>query len=163
MEHLIPQGVISHDVQLSSQPVTTLPTASLGVVDASASPQGICLPKSKKQASGSREEGLKLRISVPQAYSPQNKDTRRIRFGPTIWALCMRDQNGDSICLKGDSFGCGSKPMGSHFGVGEFTTHFSQFEWLDWDVHWGYDLDFDPLPFSVVQWPPFAFFLWLPH
>ena len=29
----------------------------------------------------------------------------------------------------------GSKPMGYHFGVGEFTTH-SRFEWLDWDVHW---------------------------
>ena len=35
--------------------------------------------------------------------------------------------------------GCGSKPMGSHFRVGEFTlfrTYFSG----DWDVHWGYGL-----------------------
>ena len=31
--------------------------------------------------------------------------------------------------------GCGSKPFWYHFGVGEFTTNF-----LEWDVHWGYDL-----------------------
>ena len=34
--------------------------------------------------------------------------------------------------------GCGSKPMGSHFGVGEFTTHFRTYFRGDWDVHWGY-------------------------
>ena len=45
-----------------------------------------------------------------------------------------------------NSDGCGSKPMGSHFGVGKFTTHFSPFFSGDWDVHWGYDLDFDPWP-----------------
>ena len=37
--------------------------------------------------------------------------------------------------------GCGSKPMGSGW-----CTHFSLFLWLDWDVHWGYDLDCDPWP-----------------
>ena len=37
-----------------------------------------------------------------------------------------------------------SKPMGSHFGVGEFTTNFRIYFSGDWDVHWGYDLDFDP-------------------
>ena len=42
--------------------------------------------------------------------------------------------------------GCGSKPMGSHFGVGEFTTHLRTYFSGDWDVHWGYDLDFDPWP-----------------
>ena len=37
--------------------------------------------------------------------------------------------------------GCGSKPMGSHFGVGapSILVYFSR----DWDVHWGYDLDFE--------------------
>ena len=50
-----------------------------------------------------------------------------------------------------------SKPMGSHFGVGEFTTHCRTYVsgWiglgcslgLDWDFHWGLnDLDFDPWP-----------------
>ena len=29
--------------------------------------------------------------------------------------------------------------------VGEFTTHFGISG--DWDVHWGYDLDFDPWPY----------------
>ena len=34
-------------------------------------------------------------------------------------------------------YGCGSKPMGSHFGC---THDRTLFEWLDWDVHWGYGL-----------------------
>ena len=34
--------------------------------------------------------------------------------------------------------GCGSKPMGSHFGVGAppILVYFSG----DWDVHWGYGI-----------------------
>ena len=28
--------------------------------------------------------------------------------------------------------------MGSHFGVGEFTTHFRTYFSGDWDVHWDY-------------------------
>ena len=32
-----------------------------------------------------------------------------------------------------------------HFGAGEFT-HFGTYFSGDWDVHWGYDLDFDPWP-----------------
>ena len=31
--------------------------------------------------------------------------------------------------------GCRSKPMVPFWG--RCTTHFSLFEWLDWDVHWG--------------------------
>ena len=38
------------------------------------------------------------------------------------------------------SYGCGSKPMGSHFGVGEFTPHFRAYFCGDWDVHWGYGI-----------------------
>ena len=30
--------------------------------------------------------------------------------------------------------------MGSHFGVGEFTTHFRTYLREDWDVHWGYGI-----------------------
>ena len=41
--------------------------------------------------------------------------------------------------------------LGSHFGVGEFTTHFRTFFNGDWDVHWGYDLDFDPWPFALAK------------
>ena len=42
----------------------------------------------------------------------------------------------------------GSKPMGSDFGVGEFTTHFRAYfsGWIESDVHWD-DLDFHPWPF----------------
>ena len=36
--------------------------------------------------------------------------------------------------------------LGSYVGVGEFTTHFSTYSNGDWDVHWGYDLAFDPWP-----------------
>ena len=37
-------------------------------------------------------------------------------------------------------YGCGSKPMASHLGVGEFTTHFRTYFSGDWDVHWGYEI-----------------------
>ena len=37
--------------------------------------------------------------------------------------------------------------LGSHFGEGEFTTHFRTYVSVEWDVHWGYGiLDFDPWP-----------------
>ena len=46
--------------------------------------------------------------------------------------------------------GCGGQ---NRFGipfwlVGEFTTHFRTYfsGWIESDVHWGYDLDFDPWP-----------------
>ena len=35
--------------------------------------------------------------------------------------------------------------LGSHLGVGEFTTHVRTHSG-DWDVHWGCDLDCDPWP-----------------
>ena len=44
--------------------------------------------------------------------------------------------------------GVGPNRFGSQFGVGEFTTHFRLLFSGDWDVHWGYDLDFDPWPGS---------------
>ena len=30
--------------------------------------------------------------------------------------------------------------LGSHFGVGEFTTHFRTYSSGDWDVHWGHGI-----------------------
>ena len=41
--------------------------------------------------------------------------------------------------------------MGSHFGVGEFTTHFRTYVRGDWDAHCGYDLDFDPWQYGFVS------------
>ena len=38
--------------------------------------------------------------------------------------------------------------MGSHFGVGEFTTHFRTYFSGDWDVHWGYG--FEPWPWDFI-------------
>ena len=37
-----------------------------------------------------------------------------------------------------------SNPMVPFWG--RYTTHFSRDFSGDWDVHWGYDLDFDPWP-----------------
>ena len=34
---------------------------------------------------------------------------------------------------------------------GRCTTHFRTYFGGDWDVHWGYDLDFDPWPLQVSQ------------
>ena len=40
------------------------------------------------------------------------------------------------------------------FGVGEFTTHFkNEFFRADWDVHWRYDLAFDPWPHTSRKRP----------
>ena len=54
-----------------------------------------------------------------------------------------------------------SKPLGSHFGVGEFTTHFRTYFSGDWDVHWPNGLVFvlgNPctcgFPFGVPLKPP---------
>ena len=44
----------------------------------------------------------------------------------------------------GGRYGELSTPMGSHFGVGEFATHVGTYLSGDWDVHWGYDLGFEP-------------------
>ena len=39
--------------------------------------------------------------------------------------------------------------------VGEFTTHFRLYFTGDWDVHWGYDLAFEPWPCD--PWEPINF------
>ena len=46
--------------------------------------------------------------------------------------------------------GCGGQNP-YHFGIGEFTTHFRTYFSGDWDVYWGYDLDFDPWPHVCNQ------------
>ena len=46
--------------------------------------------------------------------------------------------------------GCGSKLMGSHFRVLAAPSILVYFSW-DWDVHWEYDLDFDPWPKELVE------------
>ena len=43
-------------------------------------------------------------------------------------------------CLHPKANCFGSKPMGSHFGVAEFTTQLRTYFSGDWDVHWGYGL-----------------------
>ena len=48
-----------------------------------------------------------------------------------------------------------SKPMGSHFGVGGFTTHFRTYFSGDCDVHWGYGLlTHGQVTLSITFWLP---------
>ena len=44
--------------------------------------------------------------------------------------------------------GCGSKPTVPFWG--RCTTHFRTYVSGDWDVHWGYDLGFDPWPIYIL-------------
>ena len=50
--------------------------------------------------------------------------------------------------------GCGLKPMVPCWGrcITQFSLYFSG----DWDIDWGYDLDFDPWPYVYVlcMWQP---------
>ena len=63
--------------------------------------------------------------------------------------------------LHESTSGCGCQNQWvTFFGVGEFTTHFRTYFSGDWDVHWGYDLDFDPWP-SVQAEGPHSFFVFL--
>ena len=56
-------------------------------------------------------------------------------------------RKGSEAQKQATSVGCGGQ---NRFGIlcwggfGEFTTHFRTDFCGDWDVHWGYDLDFDP-------------------
>ena len=57
---------------------------------------------------------------------------------------------------KGISMWLWVKNQWYHFGVGEFTTNFSLFQWLDWNVHWGLtDLDFEK-PMAMLNSPRMA-------
>ena len=53
--------------------------------------------------------------------------------------------------------GCGSTPFWDPIlvGIGEFTAQFRLYfsGWIESDVHWGYDLDFDPWPYVSVCFP----------
>ena len=52
-------------------------------------------------------------------------------------------------------YGCGSKPMVPFRG--RCTTHVTLVYFCgDWDVHWGYDLDFDPWPYLALEKTPKA-------
>ena len=51
--------------------------------------------------------------------------------------------------------GCHNRFGIPFWGIGEFTTHFRTYfgGWIESDVHWGYDLDFDPWPnVSLLGW-----------
>ena len=58
------------------------------------------------------------------------------------------EDRGFACPAKPRGFGCAV--LGSHFGVFGAPTHFRTYfsGWIESDVHWGYDLDFDPWPFG---------------
>ena len=81
-------------------------------------------------------------VFLPRRSSSSRRVRRRRRRG--------KFPMGRPRFLRGSCFlfyGCGSKPMGSHFGAGApiFRTYFSG--WIESDVDWGYDSDFDPWPY----------------
>ena len=53
--------------------------------------------------------------------------------------------------FESNLFGCGSKPTVPFWG--RWTTHLRAHFSGDWDVHWGYDLGFDPWPFRKLSFP----------
>ena len=55
----------------------------------------------------------------------------------------------DPSYSAGATDGCGSKPMVPFRG--RCTIHFMLVVGFDWDVHWGYDLDFDPWPDVLIS------------
>ena len=55
------------------------------------------------------------------------------------------------VKIKPPGYGCGSKPMVPFWD--RCTTHFRTYFIGDWDVHWGYDSDFDPWPYGP-RWCP---------
>ena len=65
-------------------------------------------------------------------FHPPDLGQLRVSLGRTASELTTRK-------ALGLAHGCGSKPMGSHFGVGAPPI----LEGGDWGVHRGYDLDFD--------------------
>ena len=75
-----------------------------------------------------------------------------VRLHPTDlqWLFWLKDASGTHLLLIALSIGrkCMwiKTVLGSHFGVGEFTTHFRTYSSGDWDVHWGGNRDFDSWP-----------------
>ena len=59
---------------------------------------------------------------------------------PIALTLMRLGPGGTSAPLGQDRAVVVKTVLGSHFGVGEFTTHFRTYFSGDWDVHWGYGI-----------------------
>ena len=81
--------------------------------------------------------GKSIQVSAPWAHRVFSFD-----FGPR--KNCKRIKRG--VPSKKGAYGCGSKPMVPFWS--RCTPIFVYFSG-DWDVHWGYDLDFDTQPYSI--------------
>ena len=71
-------------------------------------------------------------LSFPRSTGLSTKFSRRPRTAPRP----EKAKPSAPGARFGDADGCGSKPMVSHFGVGEFTTHVRTYFSGEWDVHW---------------------------
>ena len=93
-----------------------------------------------------------LRKTGPRTKTTSTWTRNRQEWGSwTEWSSCTKTCDGGQ--KRHAAYGsCAHEwlwlktVLGSHFGVGEFTTHFRTNIGGDWDVAWGHDLDFDPWP-----------------
>ena len=71
-----------------------------------------------------------------------------------VWGVSRKQESHPQTrffgCGKRNPFGCGSKPMGCHFGVGAPPILEPILVEIESDVHWGYDLDFGPWPNEFI-------------
>ena len=80
------------------------------------------------------------------------------------WRRAAQLAEADTVSVNGAVSACSRTVMavGQNqwypiLGVGEFTTHFGTcLVGIDSDVHWGYDLDFDPWPVGHSEIPQTA-------
>ena len=109
-------------------------------------------PKNKKKVS------LKNRRTLPQTQLACILHEAPRPLGRCGVAAAPQNPSASGIGTSSRSFGCGSKPVGSHFGVGEFTTHFRTYfgGWIGmftggtiWVLTYG-RFDVDP---SLIQNP----------
>ena len=96
-----------------------------------------------------RPHGQKRLADGRTAFAQRRRSPRRPRRRPPRRrpSRCRHWHRRPGRAAQGPGpCGCGSKPMGSHFGVFGAPPILEPILEGDWDVHWGYDLDFDPWP-----------------
>ena len=81
------------------------------------------------RGAGAAGEGHRQHLRQGEAESEAKRMSEAPASGPTL----VEVQGGQKRLWW-------SKPMGSHFGVGEFTTHFRTYFSGDWDARWGYGI-----------------------
>ena len=103
-------------------------------------------------STGGPRRGQLLKSKPSEGSVARSSATSLARSPRRCWAPSegsqRPDQRADGEAEVGSlRYGCGSKPIPFW---GRCTTHFRTYFGGDWDVHWGYDLDFDPWPYGAM-------------